>query len=1289
MSASGRAGCLFGLACSVAILYGSFVPFSFQWRPLGEAWDAFLGLGADSGLRLSRTDFATNLALFVPLAFCWAGCLRVDRVGRGAALLLVVAGCAAFSAGIEFVQVFLPRRSSSIYDLTANISGAFVGVLAWELFGTRAQNALTSLNAVYLPSNDLHRRACRILAVAAVPYALALGAADGWFAGSWLAADDALSRLDAVPLLPFYAHQQADIVRAGASALWQCVLYVPLGVALRVLTRAPALSRRDLLIAGACGAGLAAVLEGGRLFVPGKHPDVGDILIAAVGAMIGFAFWPALVRFVRGDATPADTHLETRPTGTYQVPLLPRAVAVVLAAVVIAALSRFPVMPAALAAGLAAYAFALTRWPWLWLWVVPAALPLLDLAPFSGWFFFDEFDFVVLTTLGVSLWYGRARILPAISGAGAWLILLLATSILISTLLGLWPLQPLDGNAFSSYYSHYNALRVAKGFLWPFLLLSVLQTNVRDGVNVRRHFTGGVVAGLAGVVALGLWERIVYPGLLDFSREFRVGTFFSSMHNGGSSIEAYLVMTMPFLAVGAYLSRSWPIRIAMGLLFIAATYVLMVTFSRGGYLAYAVSLAVLIAASMRTAAVQARIGPLAGLLAVCAVAMFVAMPIFLGSFAQKRMSTSVEDLGVRVSHWDDAMAIMDPGLARQFFGMGLGRYPEIFFFRNREGRLPATFRYESEGQNTYVKLGFGDRLYLEQVVNVVPNHIYRLSLDVRGSKGPAVVNVLVCERTYFYSYGCESATIDSKATSGQWERREATIDSGRLGRGTWPARRPVKLSVENASPGTWVDVDNIALLDESGTNLVENGDFSRGNAHWFFSSKDHLPWHTKDLWVGLLFEQGWLGVLAFATIVLYALGALTRDAWRGDLFSGAAISATIGYLCVGLFDGLVEAPRLTTMFFLTLGVAGVAWKVAKIAGPEPIPRVAASGIGANARGLSPMSTAPDKRGVVSDHRRGEAPVVPSPKSTVYHMLVGIGVGALLIGFVTHSRWAPYNLRDLPNPAHPYAAPVILAIFGYWSFATPVWMARSFAHNRIAAVLFPVFVVLQGIIAWAIIHYAAYPVMIHKVTGSPVLGWPWWWEDLTRFAVLEGTLFLLLTGACMIVLIGTGMARMRQLWLWLGWAILLLPVAHHVIIVEAATDNLTELMAGGGTPLASLALAAWMLALGAGASILAVCLATRRHRVLASLSVVVFWIPLGYVLASLGTEQALEKYGAMFSSLQFLLSTDRAHYATGWDLGLRYLVFHSALLCAVAIAQYPLWRMPPRPERAAAPSVSIA
>ena len=78
--------------------------------------------------------------------------------------------------------------------------------------------------------------------------------------------------------------------------------------------------------------------------------------------------------------------------------------AALLLTVVAAFVWRFPVGQPWLAAGFAVYAIVLLKFPRVWLVVVPAAMPVLDLAIFSGWYFFDEFDALVLLTLAILLW---------------------------------------------------------------------------------------------------------------------------------------------------------------------------------------------------------------------------------------------------------------------------------------------------------------------------------------------------------------------------------------------------------------------------------------------------------------------------------------------------------------------------------------------------------------------------------------------------------------------------------------------------------------------------------------------------------------------------------------------------------------------------------------------------------------------------------------------------------------------------------------------------------------------
>jgi hypothetical protein len=96
----------------------------------------------------------------------------------------------------------------------------------------------------------------------------------------------------------------------------------------------------------------------------------------------------------------------------------------------------------------------------------------------------------------------------------------------------LLPWQIPEINAFTNYYSPYNALRIAKGALWAFLLYGLFGRLASNGQNIRSLFAQGMVVGLAGTIAMLIWERFTFPGLFNFTDVYRVTGPFSQMHTG-------------------------------------------------------------------------------------------------------------------------------------------------------------------------------------------------------------------------------------------------------------------------------------------------------------------------------------------------------------------------------------------------------------------------------------------------------------------------------------------------------------------------------------------------------------------------------------------------------------------------------------------------------------------------------------------------------------------------------------------------------------------------------------
>jgi hypothetical protein len=251
--------------------------------------------------------------------------------------------------------------------------------------------------------------------------------------------------------------------------------------------------------------------------------------------------------------------------------------------------------------------------------------------------------------------------------------------------------------------------------------------------------------------------------------------------------------------------------------------------------------------------------------------------------------------------------------------MGLGRFPKTYFLAHLGGESqPGLHRFAEEAGNRFLRLSAGDTLYLAQRIPVQAGQTYTLIIDLRSEQKRARLETPLCERHLLHSFQCVWQGLSVPGQGHAWQRRERKFNSEEVGAGPWLWRRPVELTLYNPGPETVVDVDNIHLLDSQGRELLHNGDFSRGGDYWFFKTHSHLPWHIKNLWVHVLFEQGWLGLGSFLLLVTVLLAYLWKRLWHGDPLAAVLFAAASGMLSVGMFDSILDTPRLTTLFFTLL-----------------------------------------------------------------------------------------------------------------------------------------------------------------------------------------------------------------------------------------------------------------------------------------------------------------------------------------------------------------------------------
>ena len=294
-------------------------------------------------------------------------------------------------------------------------------------------------------------------------------------------------------------------------------------------------------------------------------------------------------------------------------------------------------------------------------------------------------------------------------------------------------------------------------------------------------------------------------------------------------------------------------------------------------------------------------------------------------------------------------------------------------------------------------------------------------------------------------------------------------------------------------------------------------------------------------------------------------------------------------------------------------------------------------------------------------------------------VVGLGFAIWLIESLPG---IPYNLRELVAGHNPVMQAVLLTCTLYALFGIPAVTARITQQSNRAFLILPLLLAAQTVVLWFFLRSAAPAESIHDILGTPILDWSWEWEYLFRLSGVVIGSGIMLTGSSLLAATIVGTGRGNKYRTLLSWAILsvpLLALSHWIIVNQAATDNLTELMAGGGNWQAMLFISLWMFTAGLAGALVSARLATGRPPFLFVVLVVLLSFPAAYGCLRLGLEQEVHKYDQVFSALQFLLSTDRANLAGGFELLLRFLIFHCGVVLLVAIFQYPFWAYQSTPQ----------
>lgn len=274
----GRAYLILTLLYAAFLVYGCLVPFEFLPITFRQAWEVFSDSRLLMQARWGQSDVVTNIAMAVPLCFFALGAWSREaaRGGLWYKVPVLFALACAFGVALEFGQVFVRQRVSSIHDIIAQAIGCVIGLAAWLAFGGPLTAWVRRLLAERR-SRQLCEKLLLIYTAALILYQLLP-------LTPTISATQILRkyRRGMINLVPF-----ADPMAVGLDALlMKSALYLPIGylLALRGAGRG-----RAMLWALAGGVLFAAGLETLQVCIRSRLATSTDVLLGTFGAAVGGA----------------------------------------------------------------------------------------------------------------------------------------------------------------------------------------------------------------------------------------------------------------------------------------------------------------------------------------------------------------------------------------------------------------------------------------------------------------------------------------------------------------------------------------------------------------------------------------------------------------------------------------------------------------------------------------------------------------------------------------------------------------------------------------------------------------------------------------------------------------------------------------------------------------------------------------------------------------------------------------------------------------------------------------
>ena len=287
---------------------------------------------------------------------------------------------------------------------------------------------------------------------------------------------------------------------------------------------------------------------------------------------------------------------------------------------------------------------------------------------------------------------------------------------------------------------------------------------------------------------------------------------------------------------------------------------------------------------------------------------------------------------------------------------------------------------------------------------------------------------------------------------------------------------------------------------------------------------------------------------------------------------------------------------------------------------------------------------------------------------------------LVLFFITVSLYlihgderTPYNIKELFNQDFVWLSSALMALSLMVAFALPpIVLDKLIAVKRTSALI-----MLSATIAHCLLVFNLFYVTFPNESLYDILGYPTW-RDQSHYLELGYRFlgfYLPISSAFLLVYSWLTSSqsiafKSSRLAFTLIYAFLILPLSYFIVVVQAGTDNIIELLPNEGHSfkllyivmycLMLLYMTAWWIKSAYSATLLRI----TGHAILTLVSA-----PIGYYLIQHGLQDVIIKYGRVFSGLQFLLSPARDSLLSETQMFFRFCILHFMLLVLFFISGF--------------------